>query len=152
MSTFLARHYDPALVIDGIGSREELESRQVERLARALSIAIIAGTTPRRLGGDATDEELAIDKKRARRAGHVLGQSLKQWTKRKPDLPHDSEVKREGAQIVWPKWLEEHCAEIRHQLRCVTTWAVQNNEERWGKSAVVYLENEMRWIEYALRD
>lgn len=152
MTTYLARHYDAALDVSGIGSREELERRQVDRIARALSVVLLAGGTPRRLGGDATDAELALDKKRARRTGHVFGQAIKQWTKKKVDLPLDDKVRSEGAQIDWPKWIEAHTAEINQQLRCLVTWALQNDEERWAKSAVVKLENELRWVSYAARE
>lgn len=152
MSSFLARFYDPALPIEGIGSREEIERQVVERIVRALSVTIIAGTTPRRLGGDAMDDELAMDKKRARRFGHVLGQSLKQWTKKRPDLPLDKAVRIEGAQIKWETWKDKQCADIAAQLRLVATWSVQKDEEKWGKSAVVKLENELKWMEYAFRD
>lgn len=152
MPSFLAQHYDPELNLDAIGSREELETRQIARINRALSVTLLAGTTPRRLGGDATDEELAVDKKRARRCGHALGQSLKQWTKRKQDLPLDDSVRREGAQIKWTEWAEAHCVDIKNQLRCVATYAIRSDQERWGKSAVVRLENELKWLEFALRD
>lgn len=152
MTSFLARFYDPELDVSPIESREELDRRQIERVSRALSVVIIAGMTPRRLGGDATDEELALDKKRARRAGHALGQSLKQWTKRKQNLPNDDGVRMEGAQINWESWAEAHISELQQQLRCVTTYALRSNEERWGKSAVVRLENELKWLQIALRD
>jgi hypothetical protein len=152
MSTFLSRFYDPALDISGIGSREELERRQLDRISRALSVAILAGTTPRRLGGDATDEELALDKKRARRAGHGLGQALKQWTKRKIDLPLDGDVRSEGAMLSWSTWKDRHLSALQYELRLVATWAVQKEEETWGKSAIVKLENELKWTDYAFRD
>ena len=149
---YLARHYDPELDVSAIGSREEVELRQVERISRALSVVILAGTTPRRLGGDATDDELALDKKRARRAGHALGQSLKQWTKRRQQLPLDDKVRMEGAQISWEVWSSTHVNALEKELRCAATYALRSDEERWGKSAVVRLENELKWLQIALRD
>lgn len=152
MSTnFLSRYFDPALTPPKVSSREELEQREVDRLTRALAVVIMAGSIPRRLGGDASDDELAKDKKRARRAGHALSQALKGWSK-KYDLPLDDKIRMEGAQIKWDDWLTVHVTKIQDELRCLATWAVLNNEERWGRSAVVNLENEINWLTYALRD
>lgn len=150
--TYLERWYDSGLTPPEVASREELERREVERLSGALAIVLMAGTIPRRLGGDATDEDLALDRKRAKRAGYALSQALKGWTKKKPDLPLDDKVRMAGAQLDWDRWLQEHNAALENELRCLATWAVIHNEQRWGRSAVVKLENELNWITYSMRD
>lgn len=154
MASYLARHFDPALTDlgEGFGSREELEAHQVERIKRALSVVIICGSIPRRLGADASPEELSLDKKRARRAAHALKQSLHSWKKRPGELPLTDEVRMDGAQLQWKSWIEAHDTNIANQLRIVSTYAITNGEEDWGKSAVVRLENESNWINYAFRD
>jgi len=152
VSLYLGRYYDPALDISEIVNREELERRQIERLVYALAVAGIAGAIPRRLGGDATPEELAIDKKRARRVCHVLSQSLKQWTKKIPKLPIDNSIRNEGATIIWPEWRDAHLATVAGERRIVATFAVQREDEKWGKAAIVRLDNEYGWMNYALRD
>lgn len=152
MSSYLARHFDPALDVGGVGSREILEGEQVERIKRALSVILVCGSIPRRLGGDATPEELALDKKRARRTAHALKQSLHSWRKRPGELPIDDQVRTEGAQMKWEPWGEAHTMTLNNQLRVVSTYAITSGEEDWGKSAVVRLENEVNWISYALRD
>jgi hypothetical protein len=149
---YLSRYYDPALELPETGAREEWERRQIERLERALSVVIMAGTIPRRLGGDANDDELALDRRRAKRAGHALSQSLKGWTKNKPNLPLNDDVRMAGAQIVWETWRDAHLSDLNLQLRSVTTWAIKHDELDWGKSAVVKLENEINWVGYALRE
>lgn len=149
---FLARYYDAALDPPKVKDSAELERAEIERLSRALSVVVIAGSIPRRLGGDATDEDLALDTKRARRVGHALNGAIKGWTKKSPPLPVSDEIRREGAQIDWDVWRETHLTTINNQLRCLATWAIQNQQESWGKSAVVRLENEINWVTYALRD
>lgn len=152
MPSFLARYFDGSLDVTGVGSREELERRQVERISRALAVTIIAGTIPRRLGGDATDEELARDRKRARRASHALTQAYKGWSRKKVSPEVNDAIRTEGATIVWETWLESHMTALQAELRYLSTWAIKSNEERWGNSAVVRLENEINWVSYALRD
>jgi hypothetical protein len=152
MSSYLGRHFDASLDVSGIGSREEIEGRQIERLNRALSVITVSQTIPRRLGSDATDEELALDKKRARRVAFALHQALRGWTKKGASIVVDETTRREGAQLDWATWQPAFLTETRQQLQCAATWAVKNSEERWGKSAVVRFENELKWVEFALRD
>lgn len=147
---FLPSRADPKLDVSEIPSRESLELAQVERLVSALAIIHVAGTIPRRLA-EATPEELALDKKRARRVSHALAQSLAGWTK-KWDLPDSGQIRQDGAQLNWETWAERHLTDIHEQIRLVATFGVFRDEERWGKSAVVKLENELRWVEYSLRD
>jgi hypothetical protein len=80
-------------------------SGEAARIARALALVRVTGSIPRRLGIDATDEELAIDKKRARRTAWALQQSLGCWGKKlkiKPDeeirpvAPAESLLSRAG--------------------------------------------------------
>lgn len=149
--TYLARHYDPALVVEEIGPRKTLEAGEVERLQRAMTVVLCAGSIPRRIG-DASDAELALDKKRSRRVLHALNQSYRGWTNKAPKLKATPEIKSEGAVINWTAWREEHLTIVRHRLRVLTTWAVRAEEEAWGKQCVVKLENEIGWIEYSLRD
>lgn len=151
-NNFLERWHDSALEPPPAGAREELETREVERIVRSLAVVILAGTIPRRLGGDVDDSQLALDRKRARRTGHALTQALRGWTKKQPKLPLDDAIRIEGAQLDWTKWQEAHTTKIRNELRCLATWAVRHEERAWGRSAVVRLENELKWVEFALRD
>jgi hypothetical protein len=151
MASYLGQHFDAGLDVTGIRSREELEERQVDRLKLALATVLITSSIPRRLGADATSEELALDKKRARRTAHALQKSLSAWTKRM-ELPMDDEIRAQGAQMNWTPWREAFLANLADQVRSVATWSVTHGEESWGKSAIVRLTNEQNWVTYALRD
>lgn len=148
---YLAQYFDPDLTPPK-ATQAELEADQVKRITRALSVVLYAGGIPRRLGGDASDEELATDRKRARRVAHALKQSIRGWAKKMPDLPTDEELRVEGAQIVWDTWAQAYIADLNLQLRTLVTWSVRQEQERWGRSAIVKLENEINWLTYAMRD
>lgn len=150
-STYLSRYFDSGLKLPKIGASEDLQDRQIERISRALSVVVLAGTIPRRIGGEASSEDLAMDKKRAKRAGHALSQSLRQWRKREGKLPIDDSIRREAAQLLWPRWSEEHMSTLRSELAIVSTWAILVEQEAWGKQAVVRLDNELTWILYSMR-
>jgi hypothetical protein len=149
---YLARYFDSGLKLPKTLNKEKIEFKQVDRISRALSVVLVAGSTPRRLGADATNQELALDKKRARRMAAALAQSLKGWTMHKPVHDNEEQVRREGARILWDSWLIKHSSDVQDALRLAATWAILNDEERWGRSCVVKLENELNWTDYALRD
>jgi len=148
---YLERHFDSGIDTSGVESREYLETEELERISQLLATVIFAGSIPRRLGGDATDEELALDKKRARRVAHALQSSIKGWTKRYT-LPDSQEIRRAGAQLDWERFRIEHATKAQERLRLLATWAIHNEQDRWGRSAVVRLENELKWVDWALRD
>jgi hypothetical protein len=72
--------------------------------------------------------------------------------KKIPQLPLDDEIRVEGAQLDWKEFETAHLNVVQERLRSVATWAIRNQEHRWGRSAVVRLENEINWLTYALRD
>jgi len=148
---FLTRYFDPGL--DTIKtSIKELESAQLLRLDRALVVVIHAGSIPRRLGGEATDQDLAIDRKRARRMAWAIKQSKTGWSKRNGKMPEDPELRIEGAQLIWPEWYAAYTTTLASEATAAITWAVRNDEQRWGRSAVVKFDNELNWVSYAMRD
>lgn len=148
---FLNRYFDADLALPKTNIEELIET-QVIRLSRALVVTIHAGSIPRRLGGDATDQDLAIDRKRAKRSSWAVKQALAGWSKKMPKLPTDDELRVTGAQLIWPNWQEQYMASLLEQARIVATWSILNDEQRWGRSAVVKFDNEQNWISYALRD
>lgn len=153
MSTFLARYHDAELVLPDDVTREALEKEECSRIGRSLAVCLIAGSIPKRLGGDATDIELALDKKRSRRMAHALSRSLAGWTKKSADyMPLDDAIRSAGAAIDWRKFEAEHVTLVKSRLSLMATYAIRDGQERWGKSAVVRLENELNWVTYALRD
>jgi len=149
---FVERYFDSGLAVSELETKESLVSREVERIQTALTVVGVVGSIPRRLGGEATDKELAIDKRRARRVDHALRQSFSSWSKREPKIQVTAEIQREGIQLEWDEFIMEHMTQVMTELPLLATWAILNEETRWGRSAVVYLENEIRWITYAMRD
>jgi hypothetical protein len=155
MTTFLARYHDPALELPEVARGPDLEAIEVSRISRALAVVLIAGSIPKRLGGDASDEELALDKKRAKRTSYALTKSLRGWV---GDVDLSSMVqanpaiRSEGATIDWAKFKSAHLTTLQDRLRLFATFAINEGQERWGKSMIVRLENEVNWVSYALRD
>jgi hypothetical protein len=151
---FLDRYFDPELAIPREASNSSLASAEVERIVNQLAIVRVAGSMPRRLGIEANDQELSLDRKRAKRVAHALDQSLRAWrpSNRRSFGFNEEVIRREGAQLEWDKFAGEHRATVYTSIRLVATWSVKNDELRWGRSAVVNLMNELSWIIYALRD
>lgn len=147
---WVSRWVDPALPVSGL-DRDHLEADEIERILLRLSVVLFASTIPRRLGGDATSVELAEDKRRCRRVGWALRQSLLQWTKR-VELPEASdEIRQAGAQLDWQEFEELHLATLTTATKRAATWAALNGERKWGASIVTRLENERRWVMHSLR-
>lgn len=148
---WLARWYDEGLEISDEWDIETLVGIERDRISRAFSVVMYAVTIPRRLGGDASREDLATDKRRCRRVGHALRQSYRGWDKH--DLIPNTEdvVRQEGAQLIWDIFSAEHLVALSTRARFVVTWSVQAGHKRWGKSAATNFTNEHRWLSYALR-
>ena len=122
---------------------------EIERLQAAVAVLQGCLAVPRRLS-DATREELALDKRRTRRALHVVMQSLLVWG----GMPRaqTAEEKSAGAQLDWEVWPEEHRTVANRHLTHLATWGKRAGHLRFAKSAVVRITQELDWLEYALRD
>jgi hypothetical protein len=149
--TFSERYYDPGLEFPASVIREDLIKAQLDRILRSLTLAVVVGSIPRRLGTEATDEELALDKRRARRVSWALLQAYRAWNSKEPKIQVTPELEREGNQLEWDIFVIEHTTQIADELRTIVTWSIQKDDGRWGRTAVVNLENEIRWITYAMR-
>ena len=145
-------YYDDGIFLpDGI-SRETLESSEGERINRFLAIITVTGSVPRRLGGEATDQELSLDKKRSRRVCHVLRQTLLYWEQESEEIEPNEDMRREGIQLEWLSFASDYVLKLDTSRRRIATWAIQNDEEAWGAAAIRRLEAELHWMEHALRD
>lgn len=149
---YLGRWYDAALEIPGNLDENRIVHDEIERLTLALSCALFASTLVRRLG-DVSDDELALDKRRSRRAAHALRQSLRGWAgNQTPALVMTEEIRRQGAQVDWPAYITNHSTAVNGRACLAATWAIRTNHERWGKTAIVRYTNELSWVSYALRE
>lgn len=150
MGSFLTAFLDLSLPVSEGESQTSLARAEQERLAHLLAIATHAQTIPRRLGGEASPDELADDKRRGKRVEHVAGQLLTAWGGRPSNYAHD--VNREAAQVNWQRWWQEHETWLLNRQRYLATWCHKcDGDEKWTKSAITRLQNEIKWISYALR-
>lgn len=149
---YLGRFYDPALELPDYLDRRVITERELDRIQRAFSIVWITSQIPRRLGGDAGRDELALDKKRAKRVMHALVQSYKGWQTREPKRLESEEIRIAGANLQWEAFGPAHHTSVLARMRLVATYAIKADDHKWGRSAVTRLENEIRWVSYALRD
>lgn len=83
------------------------------RLGMGLRMARTARDVPRRLGADASGEELAADKLTARRVVHRLTVCLAQWGGDELDY---RKRHADGASIDWAEWWEEWEATLRKRM------------------------------------
>lgn len=150
--SWLVPWIDVGLAIpDGL-EKDALIGIEKVRIARALSVVLYASSIPRRLGGEASSEDLALDKRRCRRVAYALRQSYRGWDKEgEIAVAAEDSVKQEGAQLLWDDFGERHLTEIRSRGCLVVTWAVKSGDRRWGKTAATNFTNELRWLSYALR-
>lgn len=90
----------------------------INRLERGVTQCLEVLDVPRRLGADASDKELADDKRMARRVKHRLVVALGDWNGlvdgECAGLPADGT----GARLIWSKWWDEwveYARELREQ-------------------------------------
>lgn len=150
--SFIAAHYDAALEVDETDTVDSITEAELARLAKNVNLCALVLSIPRRLGGDAADEELALDKRRAKRVLHAENQSYAAWGGTTLPLAEDG-LNQEAAQLDWKRWLQEQDAWLTARIRYLVTWGRKTGaDEAWIKSSVVRLTNEQRWVNYALRD
>ena len=128
---------------------EQLAAEEIERLQKICAILSTTLAIPRRLS-QASSTELALDKKRARRTLHACSKSLAAWGGEERE-PTDKE-KISGAQLIWELFWDEGIAWLENRVRYVATWGKQASEQKFAKSSIVKLENELRWLKFAMRD
>lgn len=151
--SFMMTYIDLDLKIPEGDTREKINTAEAARVGKMLAVAITAQEMPRRLGGEASPEELANDKSMNRRIAHVASQLMVGWGTNGNGASAD--VKREAASVDWKKWIAAHETFIVNRCRYIATWQHKvgdKTSERWAKGAVTRLENELKWLRYAMRD
>jgi hypothetical protein len=149
VSGYLASFYDPGVEVRDDTPESILRAEQ-QRLLHMYSVALAARAIPRRVGADATPAETSEDKRICRRIMWVASQSTAAWGGK---LTGMKDVSREAAQVNWARWWSDHQTWLSARMRYIATWAIANPQhERWAKSALVKLANEMKWLEYSFRD
>jgi hypothetical protein len=152
---FLEQFFDPALAVDTSRDAGSFASEEIARLQTAACRILVAAEIPRRLGGDATSDELAQDKKRCKRALHVLRQQLVGWSEKDPDKiewRQVTEVDRvEGASLLWEPWWKEQESYLTARRAYIATWGLKKPDTAYAKRAVTRLGNELTHMAYAMR-
>lgn len=151
---YLDEFYDEALDTSG-ATKESIQSEEIERLGSFTVLAGLIVRHPKRLGGDATREELAADNKRANRTRHTASQFLWAWLGVGEGYTYpeaDEEMQREAAQLDWQNWYDEYKVHLIGRIRYVATFAKKSGDITWGNKAVLRLQNEMDGMKYSMRD
>lgn len=150
--TYIAGHLDLKLTVRATDSAAAIQTQEIERLQQLVAVMTAAATHPRRLGGDATAEELALDKKRAKRVLYIAEKCLSMWGGE--PAPFD-EATRIAATLRWEDWWSEHERRIQQRQRYIATWCHrygdQNGDIKWTNQALTRLTSELKWLVYALR-
>jgi len=148
--TFLTAYFDPKLKIDPKDTPARIEAAERKRLSRDLAVIRAASEFPRRLGQDATFQDLAADKRRCRRIIHAMNQPLRAWGGETNSYSGD--IKSEAAQLDWQTWSKARKRYLEKRMRYIATLGhLQPQHFSWAKRAVLRLHNELQWTEYALR-
>jgi hypothetical protein len=148
--SFLNQYIDPALPV-GEEQAAALHEAEVERINRLYNIMLMVQAMPRRLGQEASDEDLLLDKKRAKRVAHVCLQLLKAWGAEAQPV---AELGREAAVWNWATWWDEHRIWLVNRERYLATWCYKagaNGDLKWCRSAVTRLLKEQEWLAHAVR-
>lgn len=155
-------------------NRTELAMSEIKRVKRLTFMATYAAQVPRRLGPDATPQELTVDKRTANRVGHTYLR-LWQWlvVERGPmpawDLPDafhppddwratlklaasDQDARRAGASVEWRPWWTDLRPRLLGRRAGVATFALREGHLDWGYRLVTGLSRELSWVERALID
>jgi len=154
MGRFLEQFNDPGLEIDLGWDPEKYAEQTKERLVAQAAMALHAHAVPRRLGGDATRDELAADKKISRQVQQRTETALKNWGGQPADVTEfaqtDEERHRKGAQVDWPTWYLQYKATMQRELRIVATSALRTGHLKVGNQYVNRLFNELGTMDQIL--
>jgi len=154
MPTYLEQWNDPTVKTTTDFDWDAYAQEQANRLMRASIIAREASEFKRRRGADAEREDLASDKKMAKRVAAATRQIAEQWGAEAEDFDeyataHHEELMRLAAQIDWPKYVEETKTYTQKNLALVATTAIRNGENKIGNKFANRLLNEANIINNA---
>lgn len=122
---------DPEWTLEGF--REERR----QRVSEVRAMALAAERIPRRLGGDATPAELALDKRRARRVAWAMTTAYRAWGGDPGELPApDPAARSAGATVDWERFGEEWSRETDRARAVVAVQAVASGVRGEGNRAI----------------
>lgn len=136
---------DPEAVVPADWSAQAIVDRELVRLATTAHVAAMCVQKRRRLGIDATSEELSEDKKRGRRIEHLCRSMFRGWRTEvestdmvgpKPGSKGWVEIQQTAATIDWDMYLDELYCELTERMRLVVTWCLRNDNKRMANRVV----------------
>jgi len=148
MPTYLEQWNDVSIPLDTDFNWDNYAQEQQHRLTRLACIFDHMVGFKRRMGADATREDLAIDQKMAKRMRSAAYQFAGQWGATDEEIDaygteHYEALRREAAQVDWPKFIEEHRTYLQQNLRLVATTALRKGDIKIGNKLCNRLLNEV---------
>lgn len=132
--------------------RDIIAIEQFYRLSATVQAAEMSLNMSRRLGGDATREELAADKRSARRVAHYCRQFAGAWLTEVPDtaIPpvpknhrmHKS-IRKLASVVEWDAFADALESELLDQCRLIVSWAYENDDKKFANRAASRLLKEI---------
>jgi hypothetical protein len=156
---WLEGHCDPGMDLGEAATAWDPEAyaqKVTEEVIAEAAKLYVASVMPRRLGGQATRNELAADKRLARRLGWVMNQAVLAWGGSgyldKIRVESQSEEARvSGAQVDLQTWHEERSAKVRRERQFVASVCLHHGLRQLGNRFVQRYTSELGQIRWALR-
>lgn len=130
MANLVAKHFRPELLLaDMDGFSEQDVVVQVREVVRRDALTAMGVAMFKRRLSDASDKELAQDKKTARRIAHALNSVVEpmHWVEFRSMASWDPDVRRRAAVVKWAEWLPEVDFRLDEQLAFCSTWVMRVN-------------------------
>lgn len=154
--SYLAQWVDSAIPNDPNFTPEQYEGQQRSRLLLQASVACLAEDIPRRLGGEATSQELAQDKKFSKllckrsiaffcQFGGNYDDLKAELTKAKEDqnAKKYKELRALAAQVNWHDWFVTYSQAMRNSLCYVATQQSHRPTDKAVKKACNRIANRL---------
>lgn len=138
--------------LSGGSTRDQLLTLDRGELQTLVALCDRALAMPRRLGSDATSDELASDKKTGKRLAHCFRQSLKAWGGQEAaNGVLEDQIRRRAATLRWRDLADARRQYLMSRFAPYATLAIDEEQRAWGEHILTLLRNELGWIEYAMR-
>ena len=139
---------DATLQPDSI-TPEEVAREEAERLYSLREMAIKASVIPRRLGGEATGQDLSKDKRISRKVAHTA-EVLQGWWGTSDPVDWEDPAK-DSAQLVWSEWWEDHSTYLTRRMTWIATWGIKHDQRASANRFLALLERERKNLERIFR-
>lgn len=124
--------------------------QQIDRLLREFALNKLTAAHPRRLGKDASPEDLAQDTHMAKLFAFGCQDILRSYGFDKQETEKQSkkyrkgpQIKRQAATINFEEYIYTKIAYLRHEMREIATNTIDTPNEQQGKKLVNNLNNEL---------